>query len=51
LSSSARKKCISYAKRLLSEDVVKVMTTEMLQERGGKEEILSWFTAIKMHLD
>ncbi len=51
LSSSARKKCISYAKRLLNEDVVKVMTTEMLQERGGKEEILSWFTAIKRHLD
>lgn len=51
LRSSIRKKCISYAKRLLNENVVKVMTTEMLHQRGGKEEILRWFTAIKKHLN
>lgn len=51
LGKRTRKKRIGYAKRLLSEDVVRAMTTEMLHERGGKEEIVTWFAAIKEHLD
>ena len=51
LPERTRKRCINYAKRLLNDEVVKAMTIELLAERGGKEEISEWLSAISQHLD
>ena len=51
LSNRTRKRCVSYAKRLLNDSAAKAMTIDLLDDRGGKEEILEWFSAISQHLD
>ena len=51
LSSNNRKRCTSFAKRLLNDQATRAMSVERLDSRGGKEEVLQWFSAISEHLE